>query len=134
MFFDQLPWLEGIWYRVTQGPFLQNELVMGQILKEENIFKDFTINSNIRQNSPSPPPGSYVFWPINMTWRNLRQSPKEHFYKIIWKSVNQFWKRIFFFQLAWKPEFCMNKKYLRNFGEDIEMMLFVKFYPSLPAG
>ena len=68
MFFDKSKWLEQSWYRITKGPFLQNYM--------------------------------YICWPCFLTNPNglnniATGSPKEHFCKIILKSVCWFRTRRF---------------------------------------
>ena len=82
--------------------------------------------SYIRQNSPAP-------WrPCFSTNQHLlkesnKGSPKEHFYKIIWKSAWHFWRRRFFkFSLFFSfgchgiQNYGWIKKKLRNFREDMD--------------
>ena len=52
--------------------------------------------SHIRQNSPAPPGGHVFFTNQHGLKESDRGSSKEHFYKIIWKSANQFGRRRYF--------------------------------------
>ena len=92
--------------------------------------------SHIRQNSPAP------WWPCVLTNQyGLKESDKgstkEHFYKIIWKSANQFWRRrflkFFSFRCHGKQNSAWIPKIWRNSGEVIVRMLPVKFHPNWPT-
>ena len=85
MFFDKSKWLEQSWYRITKGTFLQNYIAIDPVVSDKKIFLSF-LYRYIGKISPAP------WWPCFLTnpngLNNLgRGSPKEHFCKIIWKSV-----------------------------------------------
>ena len=93
MFFDESKCLEQSWYRITKGTFLQNYIEIGPVVSDKKIFKSF-LYRYIGKISPAP------WWPCFLTnpngLNNLGTgSPKEHFCKIILKSVQQFRTRRF---------------------------------------
>ena len=67
-----------------------------------------------------------------------RGSPNHPFYKVIWRSVNQFGKETFLkkssFRWHWNQNSAWIQNIWRNIGEDIERILAVKFSPNLPTG
>ena len=88
MFFDKSKWLEQSWYRITKGTFLQNYIEIGPVVSDKKIFKSF-LYRYIGKISPAP------WWPCFLTNPNglnnlATGSPKEHFCKIILKSVQWF--------------------------------------------
>ena len=94
MFFDESKWLEQSWQRITEGTFLQNYIEIGPVVSDKKIFKVFYID-NMGKISPAPWQPCFLTNPNGLN--NLgRGSPKEHFCKIILKSVQWFLTRRFF--------------------------------------
>ena len=103
MFFDKSKWLEQSWYRICKGIILQNYIAIGPVVSDKKIFLSF-LYRYIGKISPTP------WWLCFLTnsngLNNLgRGSPKEHFCKIIWKSVQWFLTRRFFKFLVKKSIF-----------------------------
>ena len=125
MFFDESKCLEQSWYRITKGTFLQNYIEIGPVVSDKKIFKSF-LYRYIGKISPAP------WWPCFLTnpngLNNLgRVSPKEHFCKIILKSVQWFRTRrflkVFYIDYIgkispapWRPCFLTNPNVLNNLG------------------
>ena len=67
-----------------------------------------------------------------------RGSPKEHFYKIIWKSVNEFVRRWIVKFFSFRCHGNQNSEWIpkiwRNSCETIGRMLSVKFQPDWSTG
>ena len=94
MFFDKSKWLEQSWYRITKETFLQNYIAIGPVVSDEKIFLSF-LYRYIGKISPAPWRPCFLTNPHGL--KNLgTESPKEHFCKIIWKSVQWFLTRRFF--------------------------------------
>ena len=125
MFFDESKCLEQSWYRITKGTFLQNYIEIGPVVSDKKIFSSF-LYRYIGKISPAP------WWPCFLTnpngLNNLgRGSPKEHFCKIILKSVQWFRTRrflkVFYIDYIgkispapWRPCFLTNPNVLNNLG------------------
>ena len=93
-FFDESKWLEQSWYRITKGTCLQNYIAIDPVVSDKKIFLSF-LYRYIGKISPAPWQPCFLTNPNG--WNNLcRGSPKEHFCKIIWKSVQWFLTRRFF--------------------------------------
>ena len=85
MFFDKSKWLEQSSYRIIKGTFLQNYIAIDLVVSVKKIFLSF-LYRYIGKISPAPWRPCFLTYPNGLN--NLgRQSPKEHFCKIIWKSV-----------------------------------------------
>ena len=94
MFFDKSKWLEQSWYRITKGTFLQNYIAIDPVVSDKKIFLSF-LYRYIRKICPAPWRPCFLTNPNGLN--NLgRGTPKEHFCKIIWKSVHWFLARRFF--------------------------------------
>ena len=94
MFFDKSKWLEQSWYRITKGTFLQNYIAIDPVVSDKKIFLSF-LYRYIGKIIPAPWRPFFLTNPNGLN--NLgRGSPKEHFCKIIWKSVQWFLTRRFF--------------------------------------
>ena len=92
MFFNESKWLEQYCNRITKGTFLQNYMEIGSVVSDKKIFS--FLYRYIGKISPAP------WWPCFSTnpngLNNLgRGSSKEHFCKIILKSVQWFQTRRF---------------------------------------
>ena len=95
MFFEESKWLEQACKRITKGTFLQNYMENGPMVSDKKIFKVFYIDNYIGKISPAPWRPCFLTNPNGLN--NLgRRSPKEHFCKIILKSVQWFWTRRLF--------------------------------------
>ena len=89
------------------------------------------------QNSPAP-------WRLCFSTNQYglkesdRGSSKKHFYKFIWKSANQFWRRrillLFSFRCHGNQNSAWIPKNWRNSDTVIVRMLSVKFHPNWPTG
>ena len=91
MFFDKSKWLEQSWYRITKGTFLQNYIAIRSAVSDKKIFLSF-LYRYIGKISPAPWLPCFFTNPNGLN--NLgKGSPKEHFCKIIWKSVQWFLTR-----------------------------------------
>ena len=94
MFFDKSKWLEQSWYRISKGIFLQSYIAIGPVVSDKKIFLSF-LYRYIGKMSPVPWRPCFLTNPNGLN--NLgRESPKEHFCKIILKSVQWFLTRRFF--------------------------------------
>ena len=94
MFFDKSKWLEQSWYRITKRNISAKSYSNWSSGFWQEDFLSF-LYRYIGKISPAP------WWPCFLTnpngLNNLgRESPKEHFCKIIWKSVQWFLTRRFF--------------------------------------
>ena len=93
MFSDESKWLEQSSLRITKGTFLQNYIEISPVVSDKKIFKLFHIDY-IGKISPASWRPCFLTNPNGLN--NLgRASPKEHFCKIILKSVQWFWTRRF---------------------------------------
>ena len=94
--------------------------------------------SHIRQNNPAPTWRACFLTNQHGLKESDRGSSKEHFYKIIWKSANQFGRRrilkFFSFHCHGNQNSAWIPKLWRKFDEVIERMLSVKFHPNWPTG
>ena len=95
------------------------------MVSDKKIFKVFYTDIYIGKLSPAPWRPCFLTNPNGLN--NLgRESPKEHFCKIIWKSVQWFLTRNFLSFLyryvgkispaPWRPCFLMNPNGLNNLG------------------
>ena len=86
-FFDESKWLEQSCNRTTKGTFLQNYMEISPVVSDKKIFKVFYMI--YRENKPRPWRPCFLTNPNGLN--NLATgSPKEHFCKIILKSVQWF--------------------------------------------
>ena len=94
IFFDESWWLEQPWKRVTKDTFLPSYIEIGPSVSDKKIFKVFYIDTYIGKISPAPWRPCFLTNPNGLN--NLgKGSPKQHFCKIIWKSVQWFGTRWF---------------------------------------
>ena len=84
---------------MTKDTFLPSYIEIGPVVSDKKIFKVFYIDTYIGKISLppgeiSPAPWRQCFLTNQNCLNNLgRGSPKEHFCKIIWKSVQWFGTR-----------------------------------------
>ena len=92
-FFDESKWLEQSYKRITKGTFLQNYIEIGPVVSDKKIFKIF-YTDYMGKISPAPWRPGFL---TNLNGLNNlgRESQKEHFCKIILKSVQWFLTRRF---------------------------------------
>ena len=77
---------------MTKDTFLPSYIEIGPLVSAKKIFKVFYIDTYIGKISPAPWRPCFLTNPKGLN--NLgRGSPKEHFCKIIWKSVQWFGTR-----------------------------------------
>ena len=94
MFFNESWRLEQSCNRITKGTFLQNHMEIGPVVSDKKI-----LNFSIKIYKPRPP-GSLVFWQIQMAWTILQQ---DHQRNISAKSYGNrssgFWRRFLKFSI-----------------------------------
>ena len=77
---------------MTKDTFLPSNIEIGPLVSDKKIFKVFYIDTYIGKISPAPWQ-PYFLTNLNVLNNLGRGSLKEHFCKIIWKSVQWFGTR-----------------------------------------